>query len=207
MFADPAFEKGNPVDWLATMTVPHDVLNAAIAQDEPDSIVDDNHVLLRGPRSHLEMNVLYAVCRAEQIGLDIPIDGTAIISYCLACLPTSRGSISLSSKDPLDHPIIDPNYAGTKADRFVMQEGWRVMSRLMLETPEGKDLVVDEIVPDGYICLLSNASSDDIDTRINIGAVSCYHPAGSCSMGKVVDSSCKLHGVEGHKLRQLFLLI
>lgn len=197
MFADPAFEKGNPVDWLATMTVPHDVLNAAIAQNEPDSIVDDNHVLLRGPRSHLEMNVLYAVFAAEQIGLDTPIDETAIMSYCLACLPTSRGSISLSSKDPLDHPVIDPNYAATKADRFVMQEGWRVMSRLMLETPEAKDLVVDEIVPDGHTCLLSNSSSDDIDTRINIGAVSCYHPPGSCSMGKVVDSSCKVHGVEG----------
>ena len=195
-FADPAFEKGNPVDWLATMTVPHDGLKAALAQDEPDSTVDDNHVLLRGPRSHLEMNVLYAVFGAEQIGLDIPLDGTAIMSYCLACLPTSRGSISLGSKDPLDHPVIDPNYTATEADRFVMQEGWRVMSRLMLETPEGKDLVADEIVPDSHTCLPSNASGDDIDTQIRIGAVSCYHPAGSCSMGKVVDGSCKVYGVQ-----------
>lgn len=133
-FADPAYEKGNPVDWLATMAVPHSGLKAAIAKDEHNSVADDDHVLLKGPRSHLEMNVLYAAFGAEQIGLDIPVDGTAIMSYCLACLPSSRGSISLGSKNPFDPPVIDPNYCATEADRFVMREGWRVMSRLLLET-------------------------------------------------------------------------
>ena len=51
---DPAFLKGNPADWLATMTVPADALRAALAQDEPNPTISDNHPLLRGPRSHLE---------------------------------------------------------------------------------------------------------------------------------------------------------
>lgn len=163
-FTDPAFEKGNPADWLATTTVPKEGLKAAIAKDEPDTVVDDKHALLKGPRSHLEMNVLYAAFGAEQIGLEIPVDGTSIISYCMGCLPSSRGSITLGSKDPTAPPVIDPNYYATEADRFVMREGWRTMSRLMLETPQGRDLVADEILPEG----VTNVFSPMLRTRTSM---------------------------------------
>lgn len=194
---DPAFRKGNPVDWLATLTVPADGLRAALAKDEGSPAVSDNHVLLKGPRSHLEMNVLYGVFGAEQIGLDIPLDGNAIMSYYMACLPSARGTITLASADPTDHPVINPNYCGTEADRFVMREGWRVSSRLMLETPEGQELVADEITPENHRCLPSTASDAEIDQRIKLGGVSCSHPAASCSMGKVVDAECRVKGVQG----------
>ncbi|KAI4170017.1 MAG: hypothetical protein LQ343_005266 [Gyalolechia ehrenbergii] len=197
-FADPSFEKGNPADWLATLTVPRDGLKEAIAKDEGKPVASvDSHVLVQGPRSHLEMNVLYAAFGAEQIGLEIPVDGSAIMSYYMACLPTSRGSITLASTDPTAAPVINPNYCATHTDRFVMREGWRVLSRLMLETPEGQDSVEDEILPEGHKCLSSDASDEDIDARIKIGGVSCSHPAASCSMGKVVDASCKVFGVQG----------
>ncbi|KAI4195784.1 MAG: hypothetical protein LQ350_006978 [Teloschistes chrysophthalmus] len=196
-FADPAFEKGNPVDWIATMTVPEDGLQAAIATDVGKTLDDKAHPSLQGGRSHLELDVLYATFGAEQIELEIPVDGTAIMSHCMACLPSSRGSITISSKDPTAAPVIDPNYCATEADRHVMRQGWRTMSRLMLETPEGKDLVAEEILPEGHKCLQSDACDQDIDARIKIGGMSCYHPAGSCSMGEVVDSSCKVYGVQG----------
>ena len=196
-FADPTFTRGNPADWLATMSVPTAGLKAAIVKDEGISDVDDNHMLLKGPRSHLEMDVLYAAFGAEQIGLQIPIDGTAIMSYYMACLPSSRGSITLASPDPAAHPVIDPNYSATEADRFVMREGWRVLSKLMLETPEGKELVIDEITPEGHHCLSSTAPDEEIDRRLKIGGVSCSHPGASCSMGKVVDAECRVKGVQG----------
>ncbi len=195
--SDPVFQGGNPADWLATMTVPVPGLKGAIAEDEGTPIVSDNHVLLYGPRSHLELNVLYAAFGAEQIGFQIPVDGTAIMSYYMACLPSARGSITLASDDPTTHPVIDPNYCGTEADRFVMREGWRVLSRLMLETPEGKELVANEIVPEGHHCLPSTASDTEIDQRIKMGGVSCSHPGASCSMGKVVDAECRVKGVKG----------
>ena len=194
---DPAFQGGNPADWLATLTVPAQGLKAAIAKDEGIPIVSDNHVLVKGPRSHLEMNVLYATFGAEQIGLDIPLNGEAIMSYYMACLPSARGSITLASADPIAQPVIDPNYCGTEADRFVMREGWRVLSRLMLETPEGQELVADEILPEGHNCLPSTASDAEIDQRIKMGGLSCSHPGGSCSMGKVVDAECRVKGVQG----------
>lgn len=195
-FSGPVFERGNATDWLATMTVPHQGLKAAIAKDEGKP-VDDDHALLKGPPSHLEFTILYAAYGAEQIGLQIPIDGTAIMSFYMACLPTSRGCITLGSVDPTAPPVIDPNYYATEADRFVMRQGWRVLSRLMLETPEGQDLVADEIRPEGHKCLASDASDEEIDVRVKMGAVSCGHPAASCSMGKVVDSSCQVFGVHG----------
>ncbi len=67
----------------------------------------------------------------------------------------------------------------------------------MLETPEGKELVADEILPKGHQCLSSDAPDGDIDARIKLGGVSCSHPGASCSMGKVVDGSCNVLGVEG----------
>ena len=194
---DAAFQKGNPADWLATLTVPAADLRAAIAKDEGTPTISDNHILLKGSRSHLEMNVLYGAFGAEQIGLDIPVDGKAIMSYYMACLPSARGSITLASSDPNAHPVIDPNYCGTEADRFVMREGWRVTSRLMLETPEGQEMVADEIAPEGHTSLPSTASDAEIDRRINMGGVSCSHPGASCSMGKVVDAECRVKGVQG----------
>lgn len=138
------------MDWLATMTVPQDGLKAAIGTDLGNTAVEDTRPLLKGPRSHLETIVFHAAFRAEQTGLDIPLDGTSIISYCIGCLPSSRGSITLGYNDPTAPPIIDPKYYATEADRYVLREGWRTMSRLMFEIPEGKDLVVDEILPGGH---------------------------------------------------------
>ena len=193
LLVDPAFEKGNPADWLATMPISHSGLKAAIEKDEGSS-VSDNHVLLKGPRFHIESDVLYAVFGHEQIGLNIPLDGTAIMDFHMHGLPTSRGSVSLQSSDPVAPPVIDPDYYATEVDKFALREGYRIMSRLLLESSEGRSIVEDEITPQGHETLGSDASDEFIDQRIKMGAISCYHPAGTCSMGKVVDSSLKVIG-------------
>ena len=195
-FTDPVFQRGNPADWLATLNVAAEGLKAALAKDAGTAIVSDDHVLLKGPRAHLETNVLYAAWGAEQTGLDIPLDGNAIMSYYMACLPSARGSITLTSADPTAHPIIDPNYYGTEADRFVI----RVLSRLMLETPEGQDLVVDKIAPEAHYCLPSTASDAEIDRYIKISGVSCNRYVASYSMGKMIDAECRVIGVQGLRI-------
>lgn len=85
-------KKGRPVDWLVTAPIPAEPLKAALERDEGAGQVTDDHALLRGPRSHLEMNILYAVFGAEAQGLHVPLDGTSIMTYYMGCLPTSRGS-------------------------------------------------------------------------------------------------------------------
>lgn len=59
----------------------------------------------------------------------------------------------------------------------------------MLETSEGQDVVEREIVPEGHQQLTSDALEDAIDKRVRLGAGTVFHPAGTSSMGKVVDGS------------------
>lgn len=196
LFGGPNYEKGGPVDWLVTAPIPNNPLKLAIEKDERKPVPDD-HPLLKGPRSHLEMNLLYAVFGAEAIGLQIPMDGKSIMTYFMGCLPTSRGSITLGSNDPADQPLIDPNYYATEVDRHVMREGFRMHSRLMFETPEGTELVTGEHVPEGFAELGPDASDGDIDKRIKLGGSTVFHPGGTAAMGKVVDGSLKVKGLKG----------
>jgi choline dehydrogenase-like flavoprotein len=138
---------------------------------------------------------LYAVFGSEQIGLQIPMDGKSIMTYFIGCLPTSRGSITLSSDDPAISPIIDPSYYATETDRHVVREGFRMHSRLLLEMPEGKELVTGEHVPPGMKILGSDAPDDFIDERIKLGGMTVFHPAGTAAMGKVVNGSLNVYGV------------
>ncbi|PSN68092.1 putative glucose dehydrogenase [Corynespora cassiicola Philippines] len=193
-FGGPNYEKGGPVDWLVTTSIPSDPLKAAIEKDEGGPIAD-NHPLLQGPRSHLEMNLLYAVFGADSIGLDIPNDGNSIMTFYMGCLPTSRGSITLGSNDPAVQPIIDPNYYATETDRHVMREGFKMHSRLMFETAEGKELIVSEHVPEGFAVLGPDASDEAIDERIKLGGSTVFHPGGTAAMGAVVDASLRVKGV------------
>lgn len=194
LFVGENYEKGGPVDWLVTTPIPTAPLKSAIEKDEGP--ISDNHSLLKGPRSHLEMNLLYAVFGSEQIGLHIPMDGKSIMTYFMGCLPTSRGSITLDSSDPGVSPVIDPNYYATETDRHVMRQGFRMHSRLLLETLEGQELVADEHVPPGSKVLGSDASDELIDERIKLGGMTVFHPAGTAAMGKVVDGSLKVYGVK-----------
>lgn len=194
LFGGPNFDKGGPVDWLVTAPIPTAPLKAALEKDEGQ--VPDDHPLLKGPRSHLEMILLYAAFGAEAQGLQIPMNGNSIMTYYMGCLPTSRGSITLSSNDPSAPPVIDPNYYATETDKHVMREGFRMHSRLMLDTPEGKELVAEEYTPPGLASAGLDASDEQIDERIKFGGSTVFHPGGTAAMGKVVDGSLKVYGVK-----------
>jgi choline dehydrogenase-like flavoprotein len=130
--------------------------------------------------------------------LNIPFDGTAITVGELNLLPTSRGSVRLASADPLADPLIDPNYFATEADRVVLRQAMRLTMRAF-ETPEGQEIVEREFIPEGMTVLTSKSSDAELDARIKKTAATWFHPAGSASMGKVVDTDLKVIGVK--KLR------
>ncbi|KAI4921053.1 uncharacterized protein J4E92_008038 [Alternaria infectoria] len=190
LFGGLNYDRGGPVDFLVRAPI-HQVgtLKAAIERDEGP--VSDDHALLKGPRTHLEMLLMYIAVGAEAQGLSIPIDGSSIMTFFMGCLPTSRGSVTLALSDPSANPIIDPNYCATEADRYVLREGFRMQSELMLNTAEGKMLVEYEHIPPGY----PGKSDEDIDARLKMGASTTYHPAGTAAMGTVVDGSLRVFGV------------
>src|ERR1700712_3505933 len=96
--------------------------------------------------------------------------GTVVVS------PSSRGTITLNSSNPLDYPIINPNLLGTEFDKTVMREAIR-SAQTFLRAPAFE----------GYIIrpwdLLGNRTSDEeLDEYIQPLAGSGFHPTGTAAM-------------------------
>jgi choline dehydrogenase-like flavoprotein len=193
LWKDPAFQKGLPADFFAFLNVPNEILEKGL---RTDSESPENHHLLSPEKCHLESFVVYAPAGAPFASMDIPGDGTHITTVAMGMHPTSRGSVTISSKDPLAAPIIDPNYYSTEADRVSIRFGIRQALRLLQETPHGKSIKATEVPPDGYPALTAESTDEELDARVARVGNTFYHVAGSASMGKVVDTQLKVYGVE-----------
>lgn len=186
----PDFESGNPIDWIVTESI-KDPSRAAECQG-----LAANDPLITQPRGHVEFFVSYAPIAAPAF-FDHSLAGTHISTPILGLLPTSRGSIRLASPDPTADPIIDPNYLDTEIDREAMRTGVRSVLRTMLDTTAGRSVIEDETPPPGQHPLSSSSSDSEIDDRLAAVGRSFYQCAGTAAMGKVVDTTLKVKGVEG----------
>ncbi|EPJ52570.1 MAG: oxidoreductase, GMC family protein [Osedax symbiont Rs2] len=111
------------------------------------------------------------------------------------CKPSSRGYIQVVSRDPLQQPLIKPNYLSTDEDVQTLLEGVKYL-RKMAESAPLKDIIVEEMRP-GANCQSDQQLIDDIRGY----AWTCFHPTSTCKMGtnplsSVVDYRLKVHGVE-----------
>jgi len=113
--------------------------------------------------------------------------------------PQSRGTIGLTSNDPLAHAAIDPNYLDVAEDLRVMREGVKLVRRMMAQ-PAIKDLTTREKDPWHGVDIDDDSATEAI---IRDKAETIYHPVGTCAMGprdhkaSVVDPSLKVIGLEG----------
>lgn len=109
--------------------------------------------------------------------------------------PQSKGKITLRSKNPLEPPIIQPNFLANKQDLETLLAGVKI-SRKILQQQAFDQFRGEEIVPGSQI-----QSNEDIDTFIRNTAESLYHPVGTCKMGNdsmsVVNSKLQVHGLKG----------
>jgi choline dehydrogenase-like flavoprotein len=157
-FNNPIYFKGNAVDFVVTQPVPREGLLKALAADGEANPELHPLVLQRG---HLELYILYAA-RNQQNPPIVP-DGTHITTSAVVMLPTSRGSIRLRDANPASQPLIDPNYAATEADRYVLREGLRLIHKVVRETAAGQEFVTSETVEDGF----SPISAESTDNELN----------------------------------------
>lgn len=191
-FGSPAFNKpeyatSNPIDWMATGAAPDEDLGKAASADgttfEP------------GPRTDYEVTVMYAITAAAPVEM-APMDGTHFTTGVLCLSPTSRGTVTLASDKATDNAIIDPRYFTTEHDRAVMRAGMRLTMQAM-ESKVLKDYVEGETPPPGMPRISSASSDAELDKRVNAMSWSWFHAGGTASMGKVVDSHCRVYGVKG----------
>ncbi len=116
---------------------------------------------------------------------------------CHVCLlrPKSRGSLQLASNNPLDAPLIDPNFLCERDDMDRLITGFKIM-RNLLQQPALTKLGGTESPKSAF------ATSDlDIEQFIRNNADTIYHPVGTCRMGNgpmdVVDTELRVHGIAG----------
>ncbi|MDZ4075615.1 MAG: choline dehydrogenase [Hylemonella sp.] len=116
---------------------------------------------------------------------------------CHVCLlrPKSRGSVRLTSADPLAAPLIDPAFLAERDDMDRLIRGFKLM-RSILSQPALARFGAREL-PDS-----AAARSDaQIEDFIRNHADTIYHPVGSCRMGPgpmdVVDAQLRVHGLQG----------
>ncbi|MGY4567396.1 GMC family oxidoreductase N-terminal domain-containing protein [Bradyrhizobium sp. USDA 3256] len=116
---------------------------------------------------------------------------------CHVCLlrPKSRGSVTLAGNDPMQAPLIDPNFLGEEDDLESMVAGYKTTRRLMeapaLRALQQKDVFTSNVRTD-----------DDIRSILRERVDTVYHPVGTCKMGTadtlaVVDPKLRVHGLEG----------
>ena len=198
-FNHPSYLEGFPTDYVVTESVPSGLLSKAIQHDESSKDTDiatHPHVVL--PRSHYEILPMYAPTEVPLTNMNIPLDGSIISIGLLNLLPTSRGTVTLASADPTADPVIDPNYYATEVDRVILRTAMR-RNMAAFESPAGQAVVAEEVAPPGYPKLTSKSTDEELDARVKRCAASFYHTAGTASMGLVVDTECRVKGVE--KLR------
>lgn len=186
-FNKPEYANGNPMDWIVSAAAPDEDIAKAAQIDGTTS--------KPGSRTDFEITVMYVVTAGAPVEL-APMDGTHITTGVLCLSPTSRGTITLTSDKATDNPVIDPQYFATEHDKAVIRAGIRLSLRAM-ESKALQDYIESESPPLGLPALNSTSSNAEIDERVREIAWSWFHAAGSASMGQVVDSECRVYGIEG----------
>ncbi|KAJ5595497.1 GMC oxidoreductase [Penicillium hispanicum] len=194
--ANPVMSLGMPSDWAVFDGLNPETIRQAIAKDGNLSNFTSES-LLNPANCFIETLNFYVPAGAEVAGMAVPMDGTYVSSPVLAMHPTSRGMITLASKDPLAPPAIDPNYYATEVDRAAVRAGIRTALRVYQDTNALRDIIEAEVPPEGYPPLRADSTDDEIDARVRRMGITFFHPSGSCAMGKVVDTELRAYGVKG----------
>lgn len=103
---------------------------------------------------------------------------------------TSRGKVSLRSALPSAKPRITHNYLATDQDRATAVRALR----LLLDIADQPSLRAHR--RGDYSVPRSDSDADLLDYARR-ASHTLYHPAGTCSMGRVVDHELNVHGVAG----------
>ena len=111
--------------------------------------------------------------------------------------PLSRGNIELRTANPLDAPVINPDFLADQADVDTLRRGVREARRILAAAPFAAHRG-EEVTPGAQY-----QSDAELDAAIRSQVGTAYHPIGTCKMGPdsdamaVVDGQLRVRGIAG----------
>ena len=110
--------------------------------------------------------------------------------------PLSRGWVRLASSDPLEKPLINPNYLDVDHDVQRMKQMVEIGREIFATRAFSKVLTGRELLPGPDV-----RTDDDLLAFVRNRCDSYHHQVGSCKMGQdamaVVDPQLRVYGVRG----------
>tara|TARA_Y100000739_G_C20345214_1_gene345166 strand:- start:203 stop:652 length:450 start_codon:yes stop_codon:yes gene_type:complete len=101
--------------------------------------------------------------------------------------PKARGDVKLRSSNPIDLPLINPNFFSNKEDLNLMIDSVKFARKVVASKPLS-DIVIDETLPGKKII-----SDNDLENFCKRTVKTNWHPVGTCKMGKENDSNAVLN--------------
>jgi choline dehydrogenase len=140
-----------------------------------------------GPEPDLQFHAFAAALVENRLAI-AGLHGFSMAPCVLA--PRSRGSVALISNDAGNKPLIRHNYFSDGADLDTMVAGLRIGLEIARQSA---------LIPFTETPYQIPASDSDADLRAYARrhTQTCFHPAGTCAMGEVVDADLRVVGIEG----------
>ena len=114
--------------------------------------------------------------------------------------PKARGDVKLSSGNPLDLPLINPNFFSNDDDLKLMVDSLK-FARSVVKSKPLSDIVIDETLPGKNM-----QTNDDLINYCKRTVKTNWHPVGTCKMGKesdpyaVLNNKLQVYGVENLRI-------
>lgn len=155
-------------------------------------------IFTRSSEDYPHANIEYHVQPLSLEAFGQPLhDFPAITASVCNLNPTSRGRVQIKSRDPHDHPAIEPNYLSTEEDRKVAADSLRVTRRIAEQQAFAK------YQPEEFKPGLEYQTDDDLAKLAGDIGTTIFHPVGTAKMGRdddpgaVVDSKLRVRGITG----------
>ena len=112
--------------------------------------------------------------------------------------PHSHGEVTLASANPLDRPMINPNYLSDPEDMKVAVAGVRWNLEIM------KGRAFDSVRANATFPQTLPDTDAELEAHIRRDGTTIWHVSGTCKMGTdsaaVVDAELRVHGLDGLRI-------
>lgn len=124
-------------------------------------------------------------------GWDVPLAERAFTMTPNVARGRSRGTVRLRSADPADLPRVDPRYYTDPEgyDEGVIVAGVR-LARRIAEQRALRAWVARELAPGAHV-----RTDEELSEYARRHGNTVQHPAGTCAIGRVVDSELRVRGI------------